>query len=177
MRGPAARTWPWHGTRSPNDRDSNQGATIIPLARPDPGPASRMSASSPRLLDRVRAGLRARHYSKRTERAYVGWIRRFILFHGKRHPDEMGGAEVGAYLSLPMRSTHTFSTVARAGCEAPWTARPQRVAADGIGFIRRGGGFGRGKGDAKAAESPALADRGQRQHGGTSAGIRLSLAG
>jgi integron integrase len=58
-----------------------------------------MSAGSPRLLDRVREALRARHYSKRTERAYVGWIRRFILFHGKRHPEEMGSPEVGAYLS------------------------------------------------------------------------------
>ncbi|HQU34905.1 MAG TPA: phage integrase N-terminal SAM-like domain-containing protein, partial [Thermoanaerobaculaceae bacterium] len=40
----------------------------------------------PRLLDRVRAALRARHYSPRTEDAYIGWIRRFILFNGKRHP-------------------------------------------------------------------------------------------
>ena len=45
------------------------------------------------LLDRVRAAVRTRHYSIRTEDAYVGWIRRFILFHGKRHPDEMGEAE------------------------------------------------------------------------------------
>jgi integron integrase len=43
--------------------------------------------------------MRARHYSRRTEKAYVGWIRRFIIFHGKRHPDQMGEAEVGAYLS------------------------------------------------------------------------------
>jgi integron integrase len=84
---------------TPNDRDPNQGAAIIPLPRPDSGQAGQMSARSPRLLDRVRAGLQARHYSKRTERAYVSWIRRFILFHGKRHPDEMSGAEVGAYLS------------------------------------------------------------------------------
>jgi len=40
----------------------------------------------PRLLDRVRAAVRARHFSRRTEQAYVGWIRRFILFHEKRHP-------------------------------------------------------------------------------------------
>ena len=53
----------------------------------------------PRLLDRVRERIRYRHYSIRTEKAYVAWIRRFILFHGKRHPAEMGGAEVEAFLS------------------------------------------------------------------------------
>ena len=53
----------------------------------------------PRLLDRVRAALRTRHCSLRTEKAYVGWIRRYILFHGKRHPAEMGAAEVTRFLS------------------------------------------------------------------------------
>ena len=43
----------------------------------------------PRLLDRVRTALRTRHYSPRTEEAYVAWIRRYIFFHGKRHPAEM----------------------------------------------------------------------------------------
>jgi len=52
-----------------------------------------------KLLDRVRAALRARHYSLRTEEAYAGWIRRFILFHGKRHPDGMGEGEINAFLS------------------------------------------------------------------------------
>jgi len=54
---------------------------------------------SPRLLDRVRHAIRVRHYSRRTEKAYVGWIRRFILFHGKRHPAAMGHDEVAAFLS------------------------------------------------------------------------------
>jgi integron integrase len=59
-----------------------------------------MSANPARLLDRVRAGLRARHYSPRTEKAYLGWVRRFILFcDGRRHPSEMSSADVGAYLS------------------------------------------------------------------------------
>jgi len=57
------------------------------------------SAGKPKLLERVRAAIRVRHYSLRTEQAYVDWIRRFILFHGKRHPEVMGGAEVGAFLS------------------------------------------------------------------------------
>lgn len=51
------------------------------------------------MLDRVRDAIRARHYSVRTELAYVAWIRRFILFHGKRHPVEMGGPEVARFLS------------------------------------------------------------------------------
>ncbi len=58
-------------------------------------------ARPPRLLDGVRAALRARHYSPRTEDAYVGWIRRFILFHGKRHPKEMGEIEVNDVPTAP----------------------------------------------------------------------------
>ena len=53
----------------------------------------------PRLLDRVRAAIRVRHYSIRTEDAYVDWVRRYILFHGKRHPADMGADEVAAFLS------------------------------------------------------------------------------
>ncbi len=53
----------------------------------------------PRLLDRLRTALRARHYSLRTEQAYVQWVKRYVLFHGKRHPDEMGGPEINAFLS------------------------------------------------------------------------------
>lgn len=57
------------------------------------------TAPPPRLLDRVRAAVRARHFSRRTEKAYVSWTRRFILFHDKRHPAEMGGPEVSKFLS------------------------------------------------------------------------------
>lgn len=53
----------------------------------------------PKLLDRVRAASRLRHLSRRTEKAYVGWIRRFILFHEKRHPIVMGADEVTRFLS------------------------------------------------------------------------------
>ncbi len=55
--------------------------------------------AGPRLLDRVRIQIRTRHYSRRTEKAYVGWIRRFILFHGRKHPATMGEAEVSQFLS------------------------------------------------------------------------------
>lgn len=53
----------------------------------------------PRLLDRVRDRCRVLHYSIRTEAAYVDWIRRFILFHGKKHPQEMGRAEIERFLT------------------------------------------------------------------------------
>lgn len=52
-----------------------------------------------RLLDSVRQAVRLRHYSYRTEKAYVDWIRRYVLFHGKRHPRDMGGHEVTEFLS------------------------------------------------------------------------------
>jgi integron integrase len=52
-----------------------------------------------RLLDRVRQAVRVRHYSIRTEKAYVAWVRRFVLFHGKRHPAELGAADVEAFLT------------------------------------------------------------------------------
>jgi integron integrase len=67
-----------------------QGRQPVVLAREPP---------PPKLLDRVREALRARHYSLRTEESYTGWIRRFILFHQKRHPAEMGEAEVNQFLT------------------------------------------------------------------------------
>ncbi len=51
------------------------------------------------LLEQVVARLRVKHYSLRTEQVYVDWIKRFVWFHGKRHPKEMGAAEVEAFLS------------------------------------------------------------------------------
>ena len=62
-----------------------------------PGPAD---VSVPlRLLDRMRKAIRLRHYSIRTEATYVDWARRFILFHDKRHPSELGAPEVAAFLT------------------------------------------------------------------------------
>ncbi|MCM8596286.1 integron integrase [Accumulibacter sp.] len=60
------------------------------------GDAPRPSA---RLLDRLRERIRYKHYSIRTEEAYAGWVRRFIVFHGKRHPQELGAREVETFLS------------------------------------------------------------------------------
>lgn len=59
----------------------------------------RGDAPTPRLLDEVRRRLRVKHYSLRTEQAYVAWIRRFIIANGRRHPREMGGPEVERFLS------------------------------------------------------------------------------
>jgi site-specific recombinase XerD len=59
----------------------------------------RRVADGPKLLQRVREAIRLRHLSRRTEKAYVGWIRRFIVFHGKRHPREMGPVEITRFLS------------------------------------------------------------------------------
>jgi integron integrase len=53
----------------------------------------------PKLLERVRQACRVRHYSLRTEDCYADWVKRFILFHGKRHPQEMGAAEINTFLT------------------------------------------------------------------------------
>jgi integrase len=87
----------------------------------------------PKLLDRVRHAVRARHYSRRTEKAYVLWIKRYIFFHGKRHPAEMGAPEVTAFLTaLAVRDRVAASTQNQAlnallflyreilGVELPW---------------------------------------------------------
>jgi len=62
-------------------------------------PQPRDSDHKPKLLEQVRSTLRVNHYSLRTEEAYLHWIRRFILFHGKRHPVEMASAEIDRFLS------------------------------------------------------------------------------
>jgi integron integrase len=102
--------------------------------------------SHPRLLDQVRQALRSRHYSYLTEKAYVSWIRRFILFHGKRHPADLGTSEIEAFLSwLAQRRKVAASTQNQAlsallflyskvlGTELPWLSgvvrakRPERL--------------------------------------------------
>ena len=73
------------------------------------------SPGAPRLLDRVREAIRARHYSLRTEEAYVGWIRRYILFHNKRHPLEMAEPEINAFVThLAVQSSIGASTQTQA---------------------------------------------------------------
>jgi len=55
--------------------------------------------AAPRLLDGLRQTLRVRHDSLRTEQQYVNWVRRFLRFHHRRHPREMGAAEVSSFLT------------------------------------------------------------------------------
>src|SRR3989475_6734813 len=62
-------------------------------------PNRRGAEVAPRtLLGRLRAAVRARHYSPRTEESYVGWVKRFVVFHGRQHPDQLGEAEVRTFL-------------------------------------------------------------------------------
>lgn len=67
----------------------------VPTSEAARSPAAR----PPRLLDRLRHAIRLRHYSIRTETSYVDWARRFIHFHGKRHPAQLGASEVQAFLT------------------------------------------------------------------------------
>jgi site-specific recombinase XerD len=66
--------------------------------------------NKPKLLQQLRDSLRVRHYSIRTESAYVDWARRFILFHDKRHPQQMGDAEVGAFLTYLAVERHVAAS-------------------------------------------------------------------
>ncbi|MCI0484669.1 MAG: phage integrase N-terminal SAM-like domain-containing protein, partial [candidate division NC10 bacterium] len=68
------------------------------------------AAPHPKLLDQVREAIRTRHYSHRTEKAYVGWIIRFIFFQNKRHPAEMGEAEIGQFLSSLASDSHVSAS-------------------------------------------------------------------
>ena len=101
-------------------------------------------STPPRLLDRVRDRLRYKHYSLRTEQAYIHWIKRFIYFHGKRHPEQMNGPEVEAFLThLAIRGKVAAATQSQAlsallflykeviGKDLPWldgVVRPKHPA-------------------------------------------------
>ena len=75
--------------------------------------------SGTKLLTQVRHALRARRYSMRTEEVYVQWIRRFILFHDKRHPRDMGAAEVNQFLS-DLAVTHKVAASTQNQAFAPY---------------------------------------------------------
>ena len=78
--------------------------------RPSLGAAAASAGKQPRFLEQIRLRLRTHHYSQRTEEAYVEWIRRFILFHDKRHPRELGEAEVARFLSSLATERHVSSS-------------------------------------------------------------------
>jgi len=107
---------------------------------------AKVDTGQPKLLDRVRAQIRLRHYSIRTETQYVQWVRRFVLFHDKRHPRDMGASEVEAFLSHLAVEGHVASATQNQalsallflyrqvlGVELPWldevvrAKRPERL--------------------------------------------------
>ena len=67
--------------------------------QPSDEPCVPRGVSEPKLLDRVRHAIRVRHYSRRTEEAYVHWIRRYIVFHRKTHQAQMGAPEISQFLT------------------------------------------------------------------------------
>jgi site-specific recombinase XerD len=79
-------------------------------AQPATNISSPSGAPKLRLLDQVRLAIRTRHYSYRTEKAYVGWIKRFIFFHNKRHPVEMGEGEIARFLSSLASDSHVSAS-------------------------------------------------------------------
>ncbi len=93
-------------------------------AQPATNISSPSGAPKLRLLDQVRLAIRTRHYSYKTEKAYVGWIKRFIFFHNKRHPAEMGEVEIAQFLSALAR-------------DARVAASTQNQALNGLLFLYR----------------------------------------
>ena len=89
-----------HGPLRAGNRVPAGGGASVPACVPP----------KPKLLDQVRDAIRTRHYSYRTEEAYVGWIRRFILFHGKRHPAEMGPPEITRFLTALAVDRHVSAS-------------------------------------------------------------------
>ena len=63
-----------------------------------------------KLLDQVRDTIRKKHYSIRTEQVYVEWIKRYLLFHGKRHPKDIGEKEISEYLSYLATNQHVTAS-------------------------------------------------------------------
>jgi integrase-like protein len=110
---------------------AQQDACMAQLAVHETGPAA---LPKPRLLDRVRNEIRSRHYSRRTEKAYVAWIRRYIFFHGKRHPAEMGAPEITRFLTslavdrkvAASTQNQALSTLLFLYRDVSGTPRPQR---------------------------------------------------
>src|SRR3989454_5177666 len=108
----------------------------VPASSPAPGPTT--------LLGRLRAAVRARHYSPRTEQASVAWVRRSIAFHGRRHPAALGAAEVQAFLThLAERGRVSASTQNQAAAALLFLyeavlGRRLGVAPDGVVHAKEG---------------------------------------
>jgi integron integrase len=79
---------------------------LIPRASVQPS----STTDKPKLLDQVRQAIRTRHYSDKTEKAYIHWIKRYIFFHNKRHPMEMAEPEIGLFLSSLASDRHVSAS-------------------------------------------------------------------
>jgi enoyl reductase-like protein len=99
------------------------------------------TADKPKLLDQVRDVIRRKHFSIRTEQTYVEWIKRYILFHGKRHPNEMAEAEITAFLTHLARAGKVTASTQNQHVKASLTCRErlQKTAACStfISFARK----------------------------------------
>jgi integron integrase len=100
--------------REATGKEVKMGTTIKQGTRsgstPAGGPAEK-SGKQPKLLDRLRLALRARHYSRRTEQTYCHWVKKYIYFHNVKHPDEMGEKEINAFLThLAVKENVSAST-------------------------------------------------------------------
>ena len=124
-------------------------SAVAPATAPGPRgarlPSPRASSTDrPKLLVQLRQALRLRHYSRRTEQAYVHWVRRFVVFHRMRHPAELGDAEISAFLTdLAVRRRVSASTQNQALGALLFLYREvfgRRVAwLDGMVHAKRGG--------------------------------------
>ena len=124
---------------------------------------------SPRLLDQVRDRLRVKHYSMRTEDTYLHWIRRFILFHGKKHPREMGGpaGRAVSVASRHRRPRRCFDAKSGAVCVAVSLPRGAAARSGVVGWL----------GARQAAEARSCGAHGERGPGASRATGRHTLAG
>jgi hypothetical protein len=77
------------------------------------------------LLDQVREAIRLKHYSLRTEHAYIDWIKRFIIFHGKQHPEMLGGDAVREFLSDLASNKNVAASTQNQHVKAPLTCQEQ----------------------------------------------------
>ena len=92
-------------------------------------PTRPVPSSNPELLDQVRDVIRRKHYSIRTEQTYTDWIRRFILFHGKRHPSEMAAEEVTSFLTALARDNNIAASTQNQHVKASLTCRQAPASA------------------------------------------------
>jgi hypothetical protein len=97
---------------------------------------SAAAANKPKLLDQVRNVIRGKHYSIRTEQAYIDWIKRFIIYHGKRHPREMAEEEVADFLTHLARDLNVAASTQNQALSALLFLYKE-VLRDEIGWLER----------------------------------------